>query len=105
MKPPALSRIIIACIALTLVPSGSIFAQSCDEECFIINNTFGQETLKRFLKAFPNSTHVEEAKQRLEYLGKINIKGSAESGFPSPTIKETVKIPASQTPTNILGRY
>lgn len=104
MKPPALSKIMIACIASTIVTSGPIRAQSCDEECFIINNTFGQETLKRFLKAFPNSMHVEEAKQRLEYLDKINTKGSAVSGFPSPTNKETVKIPASQAPTNPLGR-
>jgi hypothetical protein len=104
MKPPALSKVMTIYIVSTLVFSGPIQAQSCDEECFIINNTFGQETLKRFLKAFPNSTHVEEAKQRLEYLDKINTKGSAVSGFPSPTIKETVTIPASQVPANPLGR-
>lgn len=103
MKLAILSTM-IACINCIVVPSDPVQAQTCDEECFIINNTFGQETLKRFLKAFPNSTHLEEAKKRLEYLDKINTKGPAGSGFPSPTIKETVKIPASQAPTNMLGR-
>jgi hypothetical protein len=42
-----------------LAPSAQ--AQSCDDACFLIQNAFGQETLKRYIQAFPDRGYVDLA--------------------------------------------
>ena len=72
-------------------------AQSCDDACFLIQNTFGQETLKRYIKAFPDGRYVDLAKSRLAYLDTPD-RGWVSAWGPIHVVPATT-VPAAKMPS------
>lgn len=76
-------------------------AQQCDEACFIINNTFVPETLKRYIVEFPNGRYVDVAAKRLEFLNRVVSNSS--SAFGSAHVVGVSKLPSSGMPQKPLN--
>ncbi len=72
-------------------------AQSCDDACFLIQNTFVQETLKRYVKAFPDGRYVDLAKSRLGYLDTLD-RGQVSAFGPIHVVPATT-VPAAKMPS------